>query len=738
MYLIITEKPSVAQEYAKVLGAREREDGYLTGNNFIITWCVGHLVRLSYPEKYDESFKKWNIDDLPFIPEKYLYEIIPDVKKQFNVVKKLLNNTEIETIYYAGDPAREGIYIQYLVRNAAGHNRSAAEKVVWIDSQTEEEIRRGIREAKNISCYDSLAASGYMRAIEDYLIGINFSRALTLKFGNIINSACGNEQKHTVISIGRVMICVLGMIVRREREIRNFHETCYYRLKGIFKDNDKSFGAEWKVCEDSEYCNSNELYNDTGFKNKNTVQSFADKLKNSPAYIENITYKTEKKAAPLLFNLAELQNQCSKLFKISPDETLKVIQSLYEKKLVTYPRTDARVLSSAIAKEIDNNIRGLLKYEFTAEFAQSILNSESYKNIIETKYVNDKKVTDHYAVIPTGLTNGIEDITELEKNIYNIIAERFLSVFYPPAEYRKIVITVKINNEKFIFSEKILVNTGYMEVAGENTEGKSKNTSFSYLTDLKKGSKLKIDEFIINQGKTTPPERYTTGSMVLAMENAGKFIEDEQLREQIKSNGIGTSATRAEIIKKLDNIGYIAVNSKTQIMTPDRLGEMIYELVNITVPTLLIPEYTAMWERGLEQIAEGKKKRAEYNADLNNYITEIIEKIKKDDAKKILIEKITPFASGKIMESMPAQKKAGTCPECGKDLIERKGKFGNFISCSGYPECKYIKKPEQKPLKKAGICPECGKDLVMRRGKYGIFISCSGYPECRYIKKSGK
>ena len=731
MNLIINEKPSVAQEFAKVLGANERHDGYITGNGFIITWCVGHLVRLSYPEKYDMHLKKWNMQNLPFIPEEYIYEVIPEVAEQFNVVKKLLNDKSVSTIYYAGDSAREGIYIQFLVRQMAKHNKNADEKVVWINSQTKEEIIHGVNNAKSVAEYEKLAASGYMRAIEDYLVGINFSRALTLKFGNIINSASGNEKG--VIAVGRVMICVLAMIVDREREIRNFKEKTYYRLKGTFNFTGKSFEADWKVQEKSDFYNSSELYSETGFNQMQTVQRLAESImKNKMAIITEVENKTENKNAPLLFNLAELQNECTKKFKIGPDETLAVIQELYEKKLITYPRTDARVLSSGVAGEIVRNISGLMEIDEFSFPADKIISEKRYLSIGK-RYVDDSKISDHYAIIPTGITENYNDISGLKKEIYFLIIKRFLSVFYPPAQYERLSLKIMVQHEMFTVTKRVLKNKGYLDIAGINEN--EQESELSLLCNLRPGSVIMIDECKVNEGKTSPPSRFTTGSIILAMENAGKLIEDDELREKIKSTGIGTSATRGEIIKKLQSIGYIAVNQKNQVMTPEKTGEMIYETIKLTVPDMLVPEYTASWEKGLEQIADGEKTREQYNNELNGYIRKTVEKIKNDDIKETLIEKIRPYATGVITDASYELKKAGICPECGKDLVIRKGKYGNFISCSGYPECNYIKKSEKKPLIKAGICPECGKDLVIRKGKFRSFVSCSGYPVCNYRPK---
>lgn len=539
MQLLITEKPSVAMEFCNVLGVRNRKDGYIEGNGYYITWCVGHLITMSYPEKYNDELKKWDLKTLPFLPEKYIYEVIPEVKKQFSTVKELLNSKDVNTIYYAGDPAREGIYIQYLVRQHAGHNKSVSEKVVWIDSQTEEEILNGIKFAKDISEYDKLAASGYMRAIEDYLIGINFSRALTIKYGNILNKAYGDSKKRCVISIGRVMTCVLGMIVSREREIREFKESSFYKIAGTFSGKDKSFEAEWVVNENSEYYHSVNLYDSTGFKEKEYALALIERLcKVQTAVVTESSHKTERKNPPLLFNLAELQAECTKLFKISPDDTLKIIQGLYEKKLVTYPRTDARVLSTAIADIIDKNIKGLGNIPQYEEYIKYILSNNTYSNICSTRYVDDTKISDHYAIIPTGKINELPAEGSVEAKVYDLIARRFISIFYPAAEYSKSVLLINADNETFSVTSKNLKTSGYLVVAGEKDNKKQK----SDISLFGKGDMLSIQSLEIKEGHTSPPKRYTSGSMILAMENAGKLIEDEFLRELIKSSGIGTSA----------------------------------------------------------------------------------------------------------------------------------------------------------------------------------------------------
>ena len=639
--LLITEKPSVAMEFAKALKINtNRKNGYLESDTWIITWCVGHLVTMSYPEKYDENLKFWRLDTLPFIPTDWKYEIIPAVENQFNIIKQLLNREDVEEIYNAGDSGREGEYIQRLVFMMAKTNPNAKLKRVWIDSQTEEEILRGIREAKDLSEYDSLSDSAYLRAKEDYLIGINFSRLLSIIYGKRVASQI-NEEKAS-ISVGRVMTCVLGMIVSREREIRNFKKTKYYKINGEFGSKESSFKAEWKVNDKSSVFESPKLYNETGFKNKEDADTFIESIKNKKAVITEVKKSKQKENAPLLFNLAEIQNECTKNFKIKPDETLEIIQNLYEKKLVTYPRTDARVLSTAVAKEISKNLNGLAK-NFKDEETKSYINKmiqEKYStNLIKTKYVNDSKITDHYAIIPTG--QGFENydkLPELHKNVYKLIVKRFLSIFYPAAEFNKMSITISIENETFYATGKVCINSGYLEVLKsdkkekksteneENVENDSKNQgkdasiNLEILKDLKKGQEINVNSFETKEAETTPPTRYNSGTIILAMENAGKLIEDEELREQIKGAGIGTSATRAEIIKKLEKIKYIEINNKTQIIQPTKKGEIIYDVVNNSMPDMLNPKLTASWEKGLEMVAKKDIKPDEFMEKLDKYI----------------------------------------------------------------------------------------------------------------------
>ncbi len=642
--LIITEKPSVAMEFAKVLKINSnRKNGYIESDDWIITWCVGHLVTMSYPEVYDEKLKFWRLDTLPFIPHEWKYEIIPAVQNQFNIVKSLLQREDVEEIYNAGDSGREGEYIQRLVFMMAKPNPKAKIKRVWIDSQTEEEIRRGIKEAKDESEYDSLSDSAYLRAKEDYLIGINFSRLLSIIYGRRVAKEI-NEDKAS-ISIGRVMTCVLGMVVSREREIRNFVKTKYYKVIGEYGDEQGSFKAEWKVNEKSQMYESNKLYNESGFKKEEDAKEFIKSLTGKKAVITELKKSTQKEKPPLLFNLAEVQNECTKKFKIKPDETLEIIQNLYEKKLVTYPRTDARVLSTAVAKEISKNLNGLVK-GYKDEEVQRLLNkmiTEKYStNLIKTKYVNDSKITDHYAIIPTG--QGYENydrLPELHKKVYNTIVKRFIAIFYPPAEYNKINLTINVEEETFYASGKVCKNQGYLEVLKPKkqteqstekeqtveSEEEKEESNLEILKKLKKGQEVETKNYEIKDAETSPPSRYNSGSIILAMENAGKLIEEEELREQIKGAGIGTSATRGEIIKKLERINYIAINSKTQIVTPTKKGEVIYDVVYYSMPDMLNPKLTASWEKGLDMVAKKEIKSDEFMIKLENYINSKFNKL---------------------------------------------------------------------------------------------------------------
>ena len=663
--LYIAEKPSVAQEFAKALKINgQRRDGYLESQDSVVTWCVGHLVTMSYPEKYDIKYKRWSLDTLPFLPREFKYEVIPGVLKQFEIVKGLLNREDVDTIYVCTDSGREGEYIYRLVAQMAGvHGKK--EKRVWIDSQTEEEIMRGIREAKDLSAYDNLSASAYLRAKEDYLMGINFSRVLTLRYGNSVSNYLNT--KYQAISVGRVMTCVLGMVVRREREIRAFVKTPFYRVLSSIALEGENFEGEWRAVEGSRYFQTPYLYKENGFKEKAYAEKLIQELSVSQPLqctVEKIERKKENRNPPLLFNLAELQNVCSKLFKISPDETLKIVQELYEKKLVTYPRTDARVLSTAAAKEIYKNISGLRNYEHTAEIAQHIIEQGNYKNLAKTRYVNDKQITDHYAIVPTGQgLNALRSVSLTAQRVYETIVRRFVCIFYPPAVYQKISLVTKIQNESFFSSFKVLLDEGYLKVAtnsfakrkaadamssvnragaagnegseeedpdtGKNGGNKADDSAedmacdtrlLAALQNLKKGDILSVDSLSIKEGETSPPKRYNSGSMILAMENAGQLIEDEELRAQIKSCGIGTSATRAEILKKLCNIKYLALNKKTQVITPTLLGEMIFDVVNCSIRQLLNPELTASWEKGLNYVAEGSITEQEYMDKLEHFV----------------------------------------------------------------------------------------------------------------------
>ena len=664
----IAEKPSVAQEFAKALKLNtKRRDGYLESDEAIVTWCVGHLVTMSYPEEYDPALKRWNLQTLPFIPEEFKYEVIPSVAKQFQIVSGILNREDVDTIFVCTDSGREGEYIYRLVEQEA-HVEGKKRRRVWIDSQTEEEILRGIREAKDLSEYDNLGASAYLRAKEDYLMGINFSRLLTLKYGNSISNFL--QTKYSVVSVGRVMTCVLGMVVRREREIRDFVKTPFYRVLSTIDAQGHTFEGEWRAVKGSRYFESYDLYKENGFKERKKAEELIQYLQTPDdesvnvagiqgqsglnCRIESIEKKKEKKNPPLLYNLAELQNDCSKRFKISPDETLRIVQELYEKKLVTYPRTDARVLSTAVAKEITRNLNGLSKYPMAAPYMQDILNFGSYKTLAKTRYVNDKQITDHYAIIPTGQgLNALSTVSSTAKGVYDLIVRRFLSIFYPPAVYQKVAIVTKIKEESFFSSFKVLAEEGYLKVAGipkkkasqtatkDSSNGNSENNNndtndeagsdssdqsldtglFEVIKSLKKGAVLQVRALDIKEGETSPPKRYNSGSMILAMENAGQLIEDEELRAQIKGSGIGTSATRAEILKKLVNIKYLALNKKTQVITPTLQGEMIYDVVDHSIRSLLNPELTASWEKGLNYVAEGSITSDEYMRKLDHFIT---------------------------------------------------------------------------------------------------------------------
>ena len=643
--LFIAEKPSVAQEFAKALKINGRKgDGFIESETAIVTWCVGHLVTMCYPESYDPALKRWSMDTLPFLPEKFKYQVIDDVKKQFRIVKGLLERPEVDTIYVCTDSGREGEYIYRLVEQMAGI-RGKKRLRVWIDSQTEEEILRGVKDARDLSEYDNLAASAYLRAKEDYLMGINFSRVLTLKYGPSVASYL--KEKRAVLSVGRVMTCVLGMVVRREREIRSFVKTPFYRVMASFEEEgfgDDRIEAEWRAVEGSRYFKTPALYKENGFREKKTAEELVRFLSKEPmeGTLCSIEKKKEVKNAPLLYNLAELQNDCSKMFKISPDETLKIVQELYEKKLVTYPRTDARVLSTAVAKEIHKNIGGLKSFAPLSALAGEVLSMGSYKKISSTRYVNDKQITDHYAIIPTGQGfSALRTLGALSLKVYEVIARRFLSIFYPPAVYQKYSLNIEKQGEHFFAGFKVLAEEGYLKAAavisqksvkeknpdqseGEQEidpgQGEKAKALLTMLGSLKKGRKLKLCDLKIREGETSPPKRYTSGSMILAMENAGQLIEDEDLRAQIKGSGIGTSATRAEILKKLVNIKYLSLAKKTQVITPTLFGEMVFDVCSVSMKQLLNPELTASWEKGLTYVAEGSITSDEYMEKLERFV----------------------------------------------------------------------------------------------------------------------
>ena len=631
MKLLIAEKPSVAMEFAKVLKINAaRKNGYLEGQDWVVTWCVGHLVTMSYPEKYDEKLKFWNLNTLPFLPKEYKYEVIPAVQNQFDIVKALLTREDVTEIYIATDSGREGEYIYRLVDEMAGVGDSKIRKRVWIDSQTEEEIQKGIREAKDWKEYNSLSDSAYLRAKEDYLIGINFSRLLSIIFGKRI--AKDLDEEKVSISVGRVMTCVLGMVVSREREIRNFVKTKYYKIIGNFGDEKSSFKAEWKVSETSKLFNSTLLYNETGFKTEEHAKKFIISLKDKKAIVSEIKKSKQKENAPLLFNLAEIQNECTKVFKIKPDETLEIIQELYEKKLVTYPRTDARVLSTAIAKEIGKNLNGLYKNfkdEEISTYISKMINEKYSTNLVKTKYVNDSKITDHYAIIPTGQgLENYEKLPELKKEVYKLIVKRFIAIFYPAAEYNKVNLVIDVEGEQFSSSGRVCTNPGFLEVLkNRKNDNQEESENLDILSNLKKGQEVGVINYETKDSETSPPSRYNSGGMVLAMENAGKLIEDEALREQIKGAGIGTSATRGEIIKKLERIKYIDINSKTQIITPTKKGEVIYDIVNKSIPDMLNPDLTASWEKGLDMVAKKEIDPKTFMEKLEKYINSKIDKL---------------------------------------------------------------------------------------------------------------
>ena len=687
--LIITEKPSVAQEFARILGVSGRNDGYIENSDYVITWCVGHLVEMVYPEVYDEKYKKWKLEDLPFLPKEYKYDVIPAVSRQYDVVHKMLHREDIDTVYWAGDAGKEGQTIEENIRMYGGVREGMKELRVWIDSQTEEEIRRGIREAKPMSDYANLGKSGIMRTIEDYAMGINFSRAMSVKYGNLLNDAAGTRS-YTAIAVGRVMTCVLGMVVIREREIRNFVETPFYRVVGSFTD--ANIEAEWKAVEGSKYFESPLLYKENGFKKQESAENLITELSGKTAVVSSIERGTSRKKAPLLFNLAELQAECSKRFKISPDETLQVAQDLYEKKLTTYPRTDARVLSTAVAKEIGKNISRLKGYEPVQGYVERIMKEGLHYNIAKTQYTDDSKITDHYAIIPTGQLTELRSLNELQRSVYDLIVRRFLSIFYPAAEYQTVKLVVAVGEEKLFAGAKALKAPGFLEIAGrkqeEEKEGSNKEDNeetdspglLELADQLTKGQELPVNGYSLKEGSTKPPKRYTSGSMVLAMENAGQLIEDEELRAQIKGSGIGTSATRAEIIKKLVRIGYLHLNKKSQILSPEVLGEMVYEVVNMTVPALLNPKMTASWEKGLDGITRGTVIMEDYREKLEDFIRKETLNMVERNLTSRLVAQIQPL-TGKGARGIAAKKKLGiACPVCGAELVTTPFGYG----CSNY------------------------------------------------------
>lgn len=671
--LIITEKPSVAQEFAKILKVSGRQNGYLENESYVITWCVGHLVEMVYPEEYDSKYKKWKLEDLPFLPKDYKYGVIKSVSGQYDVVHKMLHREDIDTVYWAGDAGKEGQTIEENIRNFGGVREGMQELRVWIDSQTEEEILRGIKEAKPMREYANLGKSGIMRTIEDYAMGINFSRAMSVKYGNLLNDAAGTKS-YTAIAVGRVMTCVLGMVVIREREIRNFIETPFYRIVGKFTDAE--IEAEWKTTEESAYYASPLLYKENGFAKEEDAKDFLESLAGKEARVSSVEKGISKKKAPLLFNLAELQAECAKRFKISPDETLQIAQDLYEKKLTTYPRTDARVLSSAVAKEISKNVSRLKGYEPVSQFVNAIMQSGTYRSIGRSAYTDDSKITDHYAIIPTGQLTELNSVNGLHRQVYDLIVRRFLSIFYPPAEYQTVKFIAKIEKESFFAGGKILKSPGYLAVMGKDTaeekdedggekeEGTNAKMLLAMIEKLSENDVVPVKGMDIKEGKTSPPKRYTSGSMVLAMENAGQLIEDEELRAQIKGSGIGTSATRAEIIKKLVRVGYLNLNRKSQVLTPTMLGEMIFETVSMTVPELLNPKMTASWEKGLDGITRGTVDMGEYRAKLEDFIRRETLSMAQTDRKQELIKRIQPL-TGRESRGAAARKKLGIkCPLC--------------------------------------------------------------------------
>ena len=712
--LIITEKPSVARDFARVLNVNRKHTGYIDNDEYIITWCVGHLVEMVYPEVYDPKYKQWKLEDLPFLPRDYKYDVIKNVAEQYRIVHGFLNSPAVDTVYWAGDSGKEGQTIEENIRNFGGVRPGMEERRVWIDSQTDDEIRRGIREAKPMSDYANLGKSGIMRAMEDYALGINFSRALTVKYARMVNKAAATKS-YSAIAVGRVMTCVLGMVVDREREIRGFTETPFYRVFGSFTGD--GIRAEWHCDEKSKYFHSPALYKENGFRKEEDAKELIRSLNGLPAAVEALEKSRTRKKAPALFNLAELQAECAKQFKISPDETLQAAQTLYERKLTTYPRTDARVLSSAVAKEISKNVAGLKNYPPVSSFAEEILNGGKCAGIEKTPYTDDSKVTDHYAIIPTGQTDGFGGLSDLQKKIYDLIVRRFLSIFYPPAEYSQIKASIRVGNELFTAGGKILEKEGWMAVAGvygkdgkdsaaagkasaevsgagmpegdrEPEDNEEKPATLEALSRLKKGDILPVNGYEIKEGKTSPPKRYTTGTMILAMENAGNLIEDEELRAQIKNTGIGTSATRAEIIKKLVTIRYLNLNKKTQILTPSRLGEMVYEAVRLTAPSLLNPQMSASWEKGLDEITRGQVRVEDYRAKLEDYIRTGTLAIAGKDLSVELADAIEQSVPEGGDIALPVRSLGISCPACGGELTTTPFGYG----CSNYkndPPCKF-------------------------------------------------
>ncbi len=690
--LIITEKPSVARDFARVLHVSGNNNGYIENDEYVISWCYGHLVQLVYPEDYDPKYKSWRLEDLPFLPQDYKYGVVESAKDQYVVVNSLLHREDIDTVYWAGDSGKEGQTIEENIRIYGGVREGMEELRVWIDSQTDDEIMRGIREAKPMSDYERLGKSGLMRTIEDYALGINFSRALSVKYGRMINDAAATKS-YTAISVGRVMTCVLGMVVRREREIRNFTETPFYRVVGNFTDG--KFNAEWKAEEGSKYFESPLLYKENGFKKEESANNLISELAGKEAVVEAKEETTSKKKPPLLFNLAELQSECSKRFKISPAQALDVAQFLYEQKFTTYPRTDARVLTKAVAGEITKNLNKLKAYPDTREFVDDILNNQKYVGLEKSRYTDDSKVTDHYAIIPTGQVNGLDRLNSIQRAVYDLIVRRFLSIFYSAAEYKKTRLHIMVGQENFYVSCNLLDKPGFLKVAGipqnakdssdngedgEENDGNDKEKLALALANIQKGDALAVNGYEIKEGKTSPPKRYTSGNLILAMENAGNLIEDEELREQIKGSGIGTSATRGDILEKLVRIGYLNQNNKTQIITPENLGEMIYEVIVLSAPNLLNPEMTASWEKGLEGIINGTVDDVEYRCKLEDYIRKETLKMANSNLTYEIAANINQF-TGKDAKGIAARKPLGVkCPVCGGDVMTTSFGYG----CANY------------------------------------------------------